>query len=84
MTGAFPPSNRENAKMRLSETFRENAANCAELAESASDAPAIARYRRMERAWLDLAVEQDWLDGEVPDKTRIVANCTSSTEQQNN
>jgi hypothetical protein len=54
--------------MGLSETFRENAANCAQLAESASDAPAIARYRRMEKAWLALAVEQDWVDGEVADK----------------
>jgi hypothetical protein len=50
--------------MKLSETFRENAANCALLAESATTRPTIARYRRMEKAWLDLAKEQDWLDGE--------------------
>jgi hypothetical protein len=24
------------------------------------------RYKRMEAAWLALAEEQDWLDGEVP------------------
>jgi hypothetical protein len=50
--------------MKLSATFRENAANCAQLAESATARPTIARYRRMEQAWLDLAKEQDWLDGE--------------------
>jgi hypothetical protein len=56
--------------MKLSDTFRENAKNCAQLAESATGRPAIARYRRMEKAWLDLAAEQDWLDGETPDKER--------------
>jgi hypothetical protein len=30
----------------------------------------MARYRRMEKAWLDLAAEQAWLDGEIPDKER--------------
>jgi hypothetical protein len=56
--------------MKLSETFRENARNCAQLAESARDRPAMARYRRMEKAWLDLAAEQEWLDGEIPGKER--------------
>lgn len=50
--------------MKLADTFRENAANCAQLAETATTRPAIARYRRMEKAWMDLAMEQDWLDGE--------------------
>jgi|EndMetStandDraft_8_1072994.scaffolds.fasta_scaffold1267069_2 hypothetical protein len=50
--------------MKLADTFRENAANCAQLAEAATSRPAIARYRRMEKAWMDLAMEQDWLDGE--------------------
>jgi hypothetical protein len=51
--------------MKLSDTFRENAANCAQLAESSASAPAVARYLRMETAWLDLAIQQDWLDGEI-------------------
>jgi hypothetical protein len=50
--------------MKLADTFRENAANCTQLAEAATSRPAIARYRRMEKAWMDLAIEQDWLDGE--------------------
>jgi hypothetical protein len=54
--------------MKLSDTFRENAANCAELAEAATTRPTIARYRRMEKAWLDLAKEQDWLDGDAMEK----------------
>jgi hypothetical protein len=51
--------------MKQSEIFRENAENCAHLAESASDEPAYQRYKRMEAAWRALADEQDWLDGEV-------------------
>jgi hypothetical protein len=27
--------------------------------------PRFLRYKRMEAAWLALAAEQDWLDGEV-------------------
>jgi hypothetical protein len=52
--------------MRQSDIFRENAENCAHLAESAADEPTLHRYRRMEAAWRALADEQDWLDGEVP------------------
>jgi hypothetical protein len=51
--------------MKLADTFRENAANCSQLADAATSGPAIARYRRMEKAWMDLAIEQDWLDGET-------------------
>ena len=51
--------------MRQSKIFRENAENCAQLAESAPNEPAFHRYRRMEAAWRALADEQDWLDGEV-------------------
>jgi hypothetical protein len=47
--------------MKQSEHFRENAENCARLAEAATNQPL-----RMEAAWLALANEQDWLDGEVP------------------
>jgi hypothetical protein len=51
--------------MKQSEIFRENAENCAHLAESAASEPAFNRYKRMEAAWRSLADEQDWLDGEV-------------------
>jgi hypothetical protein len=56
--------------MKQSEIFRENAENCAHLAEGAANEPAFLRYKRMEAAWRALADEQDWLDGEVP-PTRI-------------
>jgi hypothetical protein len=54
--------------MKPSETCRENAENCAQLAEGEPnrDTPAYKRYRRMEAAWRSLAEEQEWLDGEVP------------------
>ena len=51
--------------MKQSDVFRENAENCAQLAEAASDGPAFQRYKRMEAAWRALADEQDWLDGEI-------------------
>ena len=56
--------------MKQSEIFRENADNCAHLAEGAVSEPAFNRYKRMEAAWRALANEQDWLDGEVS-PTRI-------------
>ena len=52
--------------MKQSDVFRENAENCARLAEAATNEPLSLRYKRMEAAWLALANEQDWLDGEVP------------------
>jgi hypothetical protein len=52
--------------MKQSDVFRDNAANCAELADAATEQPAQLRYRRMETAWLALAAEQDWLDGQTP------------------
>jgi len=52
--------------MKESEKYRENAANCALLAQQAKHGPAKIRYKRMESAWLSLADEQDWLDGRVP------------------
>jgi hypothetical protein len=51
--------------MKQSDVFRENAENCAQLAEAASDGPAFQRYKRMEAAWRALADEQAWLDGEI-------------------
>ena len=52
--------------MRQSQHFLENAENCAQLAERASDEPTHNRYKRMEAAWRALAAEQDWLDGQIP------------------
>ncbi len=51
--------------MKQSQHFLENAENCAQLAERATDEPTNNRYKRMEAAWRALAEEQDWLDGEV-------------------
>ncbi|AMA59958.1 hypothetical protein [Bradyrhizobium sp. CCGE-LA001] len=48
---------------RTSDKFRENAENCLQLAEEATNAQAALRYKRMARAWSALATEQDWLDG---------------------
>ena len=52
--------------MKQSDVFRENAENCAQLAEAAPNEPAFQRYKRMEASWRALADEQDWLDGEIP------------------
>lgn len=51
-------------KAKQSDMFRENAQNCADLAETAKDEPTHHRFKRMEAAWRALADEQDWLDGE--------------------
>jgi hypothetical protein len=55
--------------MKQSDDFRQNADNCAQLAERAADQPTHQRYKRMEEAWRALAQEQDWLDGQVPPKS---------------
>ena len=60
--------------MKQSELFRENAENCAQLAEGAASDPLFNRFKRMEAAWLALANEQDWLDGEVSPARIAVAN----------
>lgn len=52
--------------MKQSDIFRENAENCLQLAERADGQPAFKRYLRMAKAWMALAEEQDWLDGEIP------------------
>jgi hypothetical protein len=51
--------------MKQSDLLRENAENCLQLAEQAEGRPAFKRYMRMAQAWVALANEQDWLDGEV-------------------
>jgi hypothetical protein len=53
-------------KPKQSDMFRENAQNCADKAEAAKDESSHKRFKRMEAAWLALAEEQDWLDGEKP------------------
>ena len=52
--------------MGQAQQFLENADNCAQLAERATDEPTRKRYQRMEEAWRALAAEQAWLDGETP------------------
>jgi hypothetical protein len=55
---------------RISDKFRENAENCLHLAEGAANEQQTVRYRRMARAWLALATEQDWLDGNPGNPTQ--------------
>ena len=50
--------------MKQSDIYRQNAENCMQMAEGAEAEPAYNRFKRMEAAWLALAEEQDWLDGE--------------------
>ena len=59
--------------LKQSDNFRENADNCAQLAERAPDEPTHNRYKRMEAAWRALAEEQDWLDGEKSPISRPIA-----------
>jgi hypothetical protein len=49
--------------MKQSDPFRENAENCAQLAERATDDATHKRYKRMEAAWRALAEEQAGLTG---------------------
>ncbi|WGS19630.1 MULTISPECIES: hypothetical protein [unclassified Bradyrhizobium] len=58
--------------MKQSQHFLDNAENCAQLAERASDEPTYNRYKRMEAAWRALAKEQDWLDGETSPSDNLV------------
>ncbi|MGM4926972.1 hypothetical protein AB8A31_28995 [Tardiphaga sp. 804_B3_N1_9] len=57
--------------MKQSDTYRANAHNCAEMAAAADNEPARNRFKRMEAAWLALAKEEDWLDGEASPKTDL-------------
>lgn len=65
--------------MKQSDVFRENAENCALLAEGAASEPMRLRYKRMEEAWLALASEQEWLDGEVTPHRRGNGMSNTST-----
>jgi hypothetical protein len=64
-------------KPKQSDTFRDNAQNCALLAERAKDDAAFQRFKRMEAAWLALAEEQDWLDGEKCPLSPLLRRCPS-------
>lgn len=48
-----------------SETCRERAQRTLSARDGAKDGPSRKRYVLMVAAWLDLAEEQDWLDGQV-------------------
>jgi hypothetical protein len=65
--------------MKESQTFLENAERCAHLADMAPSQPAYRRFKRMEEAWRALALEQDWLDGEIPPSRNAVARITNAT-----
>jgi hypothetical protein len=45
------------------EQLRENAANCAILAEEATNEPSRRRYQRMHDAWNALIETEAWLEG---------------------
>jgi hypothetical protein len=72
-------------KGNTSGACRAAAENCAERADSARDEPTRKRFKRMEAAWLALAAEQDWLDGnDLPEAYRSalgeeVRNCRGTT-----
>jgi hypothetical protein len=51
-------------EMKQSVLYRQNAENCMQMAETAQGKPAHNRFKRMAAAWLALAEEQDWLNGE--------------------
>ena len=47
-----------------SNELKTNANDCAQLAKAAKSDAERARYALMEKAWLELANAQAWLDGE--------------------
>ncbi|CAM5301863.1 hypothetical protein [Streptomyces canarius] len=55
--------------MKQSDIFRENAENCLRLTRPPATTRPNIGYKRMAAAWLALAEEQDWLDGEMPPGT---------------
>jgi hypothetical protein len=58
---------------KSSDDMRKIAENCAEMAESASSEPEKVRFKRMEKAWENLADNQSRLDGdhaELPPQQR--------------
>ncbi len=49
--------------MKKSDDLRKNATNCAEKAQTATAPQDRARFKRMEKAWENLADNQAWLEG---------------------
>lgn len=49
--------------MQELDDLRKNAEDCAEKAETAATPQAKARFKRMEKAWENLADNQAWLEG---------------------
>ncbi|MET0671254.1 MAG: hypothetical protein ABWY66_14765 [Xanthobacteraceae bacterium] len=60
------------AAMPRAKKLRENAENCAEMAENARDDASRRRYQRMELTYLHLAETEDWLDGQMSPSARQV------------
>ena len=60
--------------MTKSEELRQNAENCAELAEATDSQSNKTRYKRMAKSWTDLAETQAWLDGEAGTKSQSQTN----------
>jgi hypothetical protein len=54
------------ASRGLAMNARENAENCAELAENATDTPSKRRFERLADSWRVMAETQDWLNGKMP------------------
>ena len=50
--------------MKQSDLHRQKAESCMQVAEAALGEHACGRYQRMEAAWLTLAEQQQWPDGE--------------------
>jgi hypothetical protein len=50
--------------MQKSQDLRKNAENCAEKSEKAATLQDQARFKRMEKAWKNLADNQAWLEGD--------------------
>jgi hypothetical protein len=50
--------------MQKSDDLRRNAEDCAEKADAATTPHDRARFKRMEKAWKNLADNQEWVEGD--------------------
>jgi len=66
---ALPPDTRE-VSVSNAKQYQIFAANCSGLAEGAKCQPDRMRFLRMERSWLALAENEDWLAGFLPPSAR--------------
>ena len=60
--------------MQKSDDLRKNAENCAEKAQIATTPHDRARFKRMEKAWENLANKQAWLEGGQEGRPRSDVN----------